>query len=70
MLGLSRAVLVQPSVYAFDNRALLDALHGNSTHFRGVVVVGADVADATLDDMTEAGIRGVRANLVNSNGCP
>lgn len=68
MLGITRAVLVQPSVYGFDNRALLDALRGNDANFRGVVVVGADVDDATLERMGAAGVRGVRANLVNSNG--
>jgi 2-pyrone-4,6-dicarboxylate lactonase len=68
MLGVTRAVVVQPSVYAFDNRALLDALRGGDARCRGVAVIGPDVDDATLDAMHAAGVRGVRANLVNSNG--
>ncbi|MEP7061127.1 MAG: amidohydrolase family protein [Betaproteobacteria bacterium] len=68
MLGVTRAVVVQPSVYAFDNRALLDALRGDDARCRGVAVIGPDVDDTTLDAMHAAGVRGVRANLVNSNG--
>ena len=67
-LGVMRAVLVQPSVYAFDNGALLDALKSQVIACRGVVVIGADTSDAILDQLHGAGVRGVRANLVNSNG--
>ena len=67
-LGVARAVLVQPSVYAFDNRALLDALARQDIPCRGVVAIGADTSDVTLDQLHAAGVRGVRANLVNSNG--
>src|SRR5580700_11342526 len=39
VLGVERAVLVQPSVYGTDNRALLAALRAGGEGFRGVAVV-------------------------------
>ena len=39
MLGLDRAVLVQPSVYGTDNRAMLAALKQHPEKFRGVAVI-------------------------------
>ena len=36
MLGVDRAVLVQPSVYGTDNRAMLAALSTNPNKFRAV----------------------------------
>lgn len=69
-LGIERAVLVQPSVYGCDNRALLDALregHGGSgpAAFRGVVVPAPQTSDAQLAAMHALGVRGIRLNLVN-----
>ena len=63
--GIARAVLVQPSVYGTDNRALLDTLREGGAAFRGVVVPAADVRDAELDAMHTLGVRGIRLNLVN-----
>jgi predicted TIM-barrel fold metal-dependent hydrolase len=68
VLGIERAVVVQPSVYGFDNRALLDALAEGAMDARGVVVVGPDIPDTELDRMHALGVRGVRANVVNANG--
>jgi len=64
-LGIQRAVLVQPSVYGVDNRALLDALRAGGAPFRGVVVPPADIADQQLQAMHDLGVRGIRLNLVN-----
>lgn len=64
-LGVERAVLVQPSVYGLDNRALLDALRAGGSHFRGVVVPPPDIGDAQLQYMHDLGVRGIRLNLVN-----
>jgi 2-pyrone-4,6-dicarboxylate lactonase len=67
-LGVARAVLVQPSIYGTDNRAMVDALRRYPERFRGVAVVDADVADAELRALHDAGVRGVRANLLNPGG--
>jgi predicted TIM-barrel fold metal-dependent hydrolase len=64
-LGVERAVLVQPSVYADDNTALLDALREAGSGFRAVAVVAADVAEAELERMHALGVRGVRCNIVD-----
>ena len=67
-LGISRAVLVQPSIYATDNRAMLDALARFPERFRGVAVVPSTVGDRELRALHNAGVRGVRANLLNPGG--
>jgi len=68
MLGIDRAVLVQPSVYGTDNRALLSALRSNPQQFRGVAVISNDPkasSDQQLADLHAAGIRGLRCNIVD-----
>ena len=64
-LRLSRAVLVQPSVYGTDNRVMLRALADAGSSMRGVAVVDSSVSDATLESMHAAGVRGVRVNIVD-----
>lgn len=64
-LGLSRAVLVQPSVYGTDNRVMLRALAQGGASLRGVAVVNAKVSEAELNSMHKAGVRGVRVNVVD-----
>lgn len=64
-LGIERAVLVQPSVYAEDNRALLAALKTDPNHLRGVAVVDWDISELELEKMHLAGVRGVRCNIVD-----
>jgi 2-pyrone-4,6-dicarboxylate lactonase len=64
-LGVERAVLVQPSVYGTDNTAMLDALRLAGPNFRGVAVVAADIGERALRDLHEAGVRGVRVNIVD-----
>ncbi len=64
-LGLARAVLVQPSVYGTDNRVLLGALAEMGAAARGVAVVANDIEDTELDRLHDAGVRGVRLNLVD-----
>ena len=63
-LGVERAVLVQPSVYGTDNRAMLDAMAGERQRMRGVAVVEESVTDAELERMHETGVRGIRFNIV------
>ena len=74
MLGIERAVLVQPSVYSTDNRAMLAALTSNSNKFRGVAVIDPKISDAELEVMHHAGVRGIRCNVVDvadkSKGLP
>jgi predicted TIM-barrel fold metal-dependent hydrolase len=64
-IGCERAVLVQPSVYGSDNRAMLDAMAGEKRRMRGVAVVEETIADAELARMHELGVRGIRFNIVD-----
>ena len=68
VLGIERAVLVQPSVYGTDNRALLDALSRRGQGLRGVAVVEPDITTDQVRALDAAGIRGVRFNLVDHKG--
>jgi predicted TIM-barrel fold metal-dependent hydrolase len=61
--GISRHVLIQPSFYGTDNRCMLDALATLGGSARGVAVIGEEATQATLLEMHERGVRGVRLNL-------
>jgi 2-pyrone-4,6-dicarboxylate lactonase len=64
-LGVSRGVIVQPSVYADDNRAMMAALASDPKNLRGVAVLKSTISDSELFVMNEAGVRGVRCNIVD-----
>ena len=59
-VGIARAVLVQPSVYGADNRAILDALREQKMPLRAIAVVDDAVNDATLREYDALGVRGLR----------
>lgn len=65
-LGVERATLVQGSIYGTDNTVLLGALKAGGGRYRGVAVVAPDVSDAELRRLHEAGVRGVRMNIVDT----
>lgn len=67
-LGVQRAVLVQPSVYGADNRALIDALERTKSGLRGVAVIDEDCDPKTVKILDAAGVRGIRLNVVDHNG--
>jgi predicted TIM-barrel fold metal-dependent hydrolase len=67
-MGVAHYVLVQPSVYGTDNGVLLEALRAGGGRHRGVVVIDPGVSDRELDAMHEAGVRGVRFNMVSPVG--
>jgi predicted TIM-barrel fold metal-dependent hydrolase len=68
MLRVDRAVLVQPSVYGTDNRAMLAALKAHPTKLRGVAVIPNNVHeidDLELEQLHHFGVRGIRCNIVD-----
>lgn len=65
MLGVERAVLVQPSVYGTDNTVMLQALQEAGPAFRGVAVVDWSIDDAEIAALHARGVRGVRVNVVD-----
>jgi 2-pyrone-4,6-dicarboxylate lactonase len=68
VVGIQHAVLVQPSIYGFDNSAMLDTLARYPERLRGIAVLPPDIDDRVLTDMHRLGVRGIRANLLNKGG--
>jgi 2-pyrone-4,6-dicarboxylate lactonase len=64
-LGVERAVLVQPSIYGTDNRAMLEALKAFPKKLRGVAVADNTITDAEIEALHQAGVRGLRCNIVD-----
>ena len=67
-LGISRSVIVQASCHGTDNAAMVDALIAGNGNYRGIAMVTADVTDAELQSLHDAGVRGVRFNFVTHLG--
>ncbi len=65
-IGTVRNVVIQPSTYGTDNRLLLEALGQFGAAARGVAVVDTGVTDAELRRLYDAGVRGIRFNLVQA----
>jgi predicted TIM-barrel fold metal-dependent hydrolase len=63
--GISHAVLVQPSFLGTDNSYLVDALRRYS-RFRGIAVVEPTISADALRALDEAGVVGVRLNLIGA----
>ena len=64
---MAGGLLVQPSGYGFDNRALMDVIAAAPDRLRGIAVVPPDVADAELDALGRGGVIGVRYNLISAD---
>ncbi|MFP6850222.1 MAG: amidohydrolase family protein [Pseudomonas sp.] len=62
--GLSHGVLIQPSFLGTDNHFMVEALQRFPERLRGVAVVDPDVSDVQLDALADAGVVGVRLNLI------
>jgi len=70
-IGLSRTVVVQPSIYGTENAVTLDAVAAlGPDRARAVVVVDDGIDEAALRAMDRRGARGVRFNAVSGNGTP
>ena len=67
-VGLTRAILVQPTGYGYDNRCLLDALELSGGVARGIVVIRPDTPTNKLQAMHDAGVRGVRFMMIPGSG--
>lgn len=66
--GCTRGVLIQISVYGTDNRYMLEVLNRHRDRLRAVAVVDPSVTDKELQDMHEAGVRGLRINVLFGGG--
>jgi predicted TIM-barrel fold metal-dependent hydrolase len=61
--GVSHALLVQPSCYAADNRAMLDAIARSGGRYKGIAVIGPNAPDRELAELNAQGVVGARLNL-------
>jgi len=65
LLGLTRAVLVQPVAYGRDHSALVAALESGRGRYRGVALIGPDTPPREIERLHAAGVRGARLNFVS-----
>lgn len=62
-LHMQRVVIVTPSVYGTDNSATLYGMKARGADARGVAVIDDKTPESALDEMHQAGVRGIRLNL-------
>ena len=62
-LGLERVVVVQATPYGTDNTCVVASLRELGNRARGVAIIDEKTPDASLDEMHQAGVRGVRLSL-------
>src|SRR5215467_6164073 len=65
VIGMERAVVVQPSVHGLDNSATLDAIARSQGRFGGVGRIDDKTTKDELQRLHDGGIRGVRFNLLD-----
>jgi predicted TIM-barrel fold metal-dependent hydrolase len=65
LIGIERAVVVQPSVHGLDNTATLDAIKNSGGRFRGIGRIDDNTPRNDLKRLDGGGIRGVRFNLLD-----
>lgn len=69
-LGVTRAVLIQPSVYGADNSCMIEAATQLAIPARMIVVIPFETTDKELVRLHDAGARGVRFILAHQGGLP
>jgi 2-pyrone-4,6-dicarboxylate lactonase len=65
VIGIERAVVVQPSVHGLDNSATLDAIKSSNGKFRAVGRIDDQTPKSELRRLHESGIRSIRFNLLD-----
>ena len=66
--GMDKGVLVQVSVHGTDNRLMLEALRAHRDRLRGVAVIPLGLPDRDLAALQEAGVVGLRLNVLYGGG--
>ena len=65
--GISHGLAVQPSGYGYNNAALLDSVRQSKGRLKGIAVVPPGIGEGKLHELKDAGVVGVRFNLVDFN---
>jgi predicted TIM-barrel fold metal-dependent hydrolase len=63
-MGVTRGVIVHGANYGGDHSAMLGALIASRGAYRGIAIIDPDVPEATLRTMHDAGVRGIRFNVL------
>ncbi len=63
-LRIAHGVLVQAACYGTDHSALLHALAAGDGRYRGTALIDATTSDAQIRTLHDAGVRGIRFNLM------
>lgn len=66
--GMTYGVLIQVSVHGTDNRLMLETLRANPKRLRGVAVVDLGKSDHYYNELKEAGVTGLRINVLYGGG--
>lgn len=66
--GMAYGVLTQVSVHGTDNSLLVDALTHNRRRLRGIAVIAPDASDAERRALADAGVVGLRLNVLYGGG--
>ncbi len=61
---MTHGVLVQPSFLGTDNSYLLAALRQYPDKFKGIAVIDPSITVTQLDELQQAGVAGIRLNLI------
>lgn len=69
-IGIERSVIVQAIPQGHDHRVLLHCLRAYPEKFRGVAVPSPNASDAEIDELHEAGCRGIRVAYTFSSDIP
>lgn len=67
-MGMTYGVLTQVSVHGTDNRLMLETLTANRARLRGIAVLGLDASDAERAALQDAGVVGLRLNVLYGGG--
>ncbi|MGC5779978.1 amidohydrolase family protein [Methylobacterium sp. NFXW15] len=66
--GMAHGVLVQVSVHGTDNRLMVETLQANRQRLRGIAVIPLGLPERDLIALKEAGVRGLRLNVLFGGG--
>ncbi|MGL4291820.1 MAG: amidohydrolase family protein [Phreatobacter sp.] len=66
--AMTHGVLVQVSVHGTDNRLTLETLKAHRERLRGIAVIPLDLPDRELAALKDAGIVGLRLNILYGGG--
>ncbi|BAQ43645.1 MULTISPECIES: amidohydrolase family protein [Methylobacterium] len=66
--GMTHGVLIQVSVHGTDNRLMVETLRAHPRRLRGIAVVPLGLPETELASLKEAGVVGLRLNVLYGGG--